>query len=175
MYKKLISAVLIASMVFLIFNLPVSAKEKDTTFGFGSNLSFSALSAPVLAKTIVFLDSGFILEYSIMETYESESSESKTVTSSADLKKSFGQVLGTLTAKSTFNINGITSKPTGASGTYNVPSYRVSTSSSLGPTQFNAWTQIVFDGTCTQTPSTFHLVCSFTCDANGVVNANWTT
>lgn len=86
MYKKIISAMLIALMVFLIFNLPVSAKEKDTTLGFGSNLSFSALSAPVLTKTIIFLDSGYILEYSIMEKYESERSESKTVTSSADLK-----------------------------------------------------------------------------------------
>lgn len=188
--KKVIAA--ICMFLFLLtLALPVAAKASGlenpdpSQQAFLGKLVEEALKGQEVAlssanqDTQKFYYKGLILEFMLCpeareETY-SLRTHHQTATSSCQVKNIFGDVLGTLTATGTFELYGSTAKPISASGSSNVPSYTVSTSTHLGPEQSNAWLTVSFDGTCTQTPSTFHLVCTITCDGKGTCSASWTS
>lgn len=62
-----------------------------------------------------------------------------------------------------------------AYGTSDVPHYTVSTSGSLGGSQFNAWVRVSFFGSMRGRSISFDKKCTINCDANGNSSASWTS
>lgn len=180
-------AVVLVLILMLTTALPVVAQNLDFNEEQSQQIDLSTIVSEAVKehkltlsvrnnrKTIYSKD--YILEFTLDTGLENGiypfSANSQTATSSCQVKNSFGNVLGTLTATASFSFDGLTAQATSASGFSNVPFYNVSTSKMLGPEQAVAWAKITFAGTCTRTPATFNLLCTITCDGKGGASASW--